>query len=73
MRRGWLLLLALIVVAGAADAQDRLAAARREGKVVWHTALAAESAQRVAARFEQAYPGIKVEVHRTGSERSSSA
>jgi iron(III) transport system substrate-binding protein len=63
-------LVALLLGAGLAGAQDaRLAAARREGKVVWHTALALDSAQRLAARFEQAHPGIKVEVHRTGSER----
>ena len=66
MRRWLLLLLALTVVAGATDAQDRLAAARREGKVVWHTALAAESAQRVAARFEQAYPGSRSTIPPTG-------
>src|SRR5438093_8738902 len=65
-----LVLLALVLAAGGASAQDaRVAAARREGKVVWHTALALDSAQRLATRFEQTYPGVKVEVHRTGSER----
>jgi iron(III) transport system substrate-binding protein len=45
----------LLMTASAAPAQDsRVADARREGKVVWHTTL---------------YPGIKVEVHRSGSER----
>jgi iron(III) transport system substrate-binding protein len=52
----------------AADDQ-RVVDARRDGKVVWHTALASDAAQRLASRFEQAYPGIKVEVHRSGSER----
>jgi iron(III) transport system substrate-binding protein len=65
--------LLLLAVAGASDrapAQDtRVAEARREGKVVWHTALALDSAQRLATRFEQTYPGIKVEVNRSGSER----
>ncbi|HET7343829.1 MAG TPA: extracellular solute-binding protein [Methylomirabilota bacterium] len=37
--------------------------------MVWHTSLALDSAQRLAARFEQLYPGVKVEVNRTGSER----
>jgi iron(III) transport system substrate-binding protein len=69
MRRSIALVLAVLLCAGAAGAQDRLAAARREGKVVWHTSLALESAQRVAARFDQTYPGITVEVHRSGSER----
>ncbi len=65
-----LVLVALVLTAGPAPAQDpRLAEARREGKVVWHTALALDSAQRLATRFEQTYPGIKVEVHRSGSER----
>src|SRR6266568_4692557 len=64
-----LVLLALVLAAGGASAQDaRVAAARREGKVVWHTALALDSAQRLATRFEQTY-GVKVEVHRSGSER----
>ena len=65
-----LVLLATLVVAGAAQAQDpRLEAARREGKVVWYTSLALPSAEKVARLFEAAYPGVKVEVHRTGSER----
>jgi iron(III) transport system substrate-binding protein len=44
-------------------------AARKEGKVVWYTSLALPSAEKVAKLFEQAYPGIQVEVHRTGSQR----
>jgi iron(III) transport system substrate-binding protein len=63
------LVVAMILASAGADAQDRVAVARREGKVVWHTALALDSAQRLATRFEQTYPGVKVEVHRTGSER----
>ena len=56
--------------AGPAAAQDaRLEAARKEGKVVWYTSLALTSAEKVAKLFEAAYPGIKVEVHRTGSQR----
>ena len=52
------------------SAQDaRLEAARKEGKVVWYTSLALSSAEKVAKLFEAAYPGIKVEVHRTGSQR----
>lgn len=56
--------------AGTAHAQDaRLEAARKEGKVVWYTSLALPSAEKVAKLFEAAHPGIKVEVHRTGSQR----
>ena len=70
-RRVFVLMLVLLAVfASVGSAQDpRLADARREGKVIWHTALALDSAQRLATRFEQTYPGIKVEVHRSGSER----
>jgi iron(III) transport system substrate-binding protein len=51
-------------------AQDgRVEAAKREGKVVWYTSLALPSAEKVAKLFEAAYPGIKVEVQRTGSQR----
>src|SRR5256712_2102199 len=64
-----LVLLALVRAGGGATAQGAgVAEARREGKVVWHTALALDSAQRLATRFEQTY-GVKVEVHRSGSER----
>ena len=65
-------LLALFpVLAPPAAAQDaaRVEAAKKEGKVVWYTSLALPSAEKVAKLFEAAYPGIKVEVHRTGSQR----
>ena len=47
----------------------RSEAARKEGKVVWYTSLALSSSEKVAKLFEAAYPGITVEVHRTGSQR----
>ena len=71
----WLISLALVLMAGlllcsGASAQDaRVEAAKKEGKVVWYTSLALTSAEKVAKLFEAAYPGIKVEVHRTGSQR----
>jgi iron(III) transport system substrate-binding protein len=65
-----LLSLALLFSATAAAAQDaRLEAAKKEGKVVWYTSLALSSSEKVAKLFETAYPGVKVEVHRTGSQR----
>jgi iron(III) transport system substrate-binding protein len=65
-----LALVALIAGARPSAAQDpRVEAARKEGKVVWYTSLALSSAEKVAKLFEAAYPGIKVEVHRTGSQR----
>jgi iron(III) transport system substrate-binding protein len=62
--------LAVGALVSTAFAQDgRLEAAKKEGKVVWYTSLALPSAEKVAKLFEAAYPGVKVEVHRTGSER----
>jgi len=62
--------LTLALSAFPAFAQDaRVEAAKKEGKVVWYTSLALPSAEKVAKLFEAAYPGIKVEVHRTGSQR----
>lgn len=57
-------------IAATARAQSpHLESARKEGKVVWYTSLALPSAEKVAKLFEDAHPGIKVEVHRTGSQR----
>ena len=65
-----LLAAALVLAAVPSAAQDaRVEAARTEGKVVWYTSLALPSAEKVAKLFETAHPGIKVEVHRTGSQR----
>jgi iron(III) transport system substrate-binding protein len=65
-----LLVSALIASPAPAAAQDpRIEAARKEGKVVWYTSLALTSSEKVAKLFETAYPGVKVEVHRTGSQR----
>src|SRR5262245_26527978 len=54
-------------LASAQDAQTE--AAKKEGKVVWYTSLALTSAEKVAKMFEGAHAPIKVEVHRTGSQR----
>ena len=51
-------------------AQDaRVEAAKKEGKVVWYTSLALPTAEKIGKLFEAAYPGVKVEVQRTGSQR----
>jgi iron(III) transport system substrate-binding protein len=68
--RALALVAVLLLAVAPARAQDpRLEAAKKEGKVVWYTSLALPSAEKVAKLFEAAYPGIKVEVHRSGSER----
>jgi iron(III) transport system substrate-binding protein len=44
-------------------------AAKKEGKVVWYTAVDLPIAEKVAKSFEAKYPGIAVRVERTGAER----
>jgi iron(III) transport system substrate-binding protein len=41
--------------------------AKREGKLVWYTTLAAEQNKSIAAAFEKKYPGVSVDTFRTGS------
>ena len=74
MRSRWpftiVMILSFLIQASVAPAQDaRVETAKKEGKVVWYTSLAVSSTEKVARMFEVAYPGIKVEAHRTGSER----
>ncbi|HXG52341.1 MAG TPA: extracellular solute-binding protein [candidate division Zixibacteria bacterium] len=54
-----------------AFAQDAalVQAAKKEGKVVWYTSLAIPSSTAIAHAFRTKYPGVDVEVHRTGSQR----
>src|SRR6266853_2783675 len=69
-RRSIPALVAFVVAAADAQTPNRhLEAARKEGKVVWYTSRVLPSAERVAKLFETAYPDVKVEVHRTGSQR----
>jgi iron(III) transport system substrate-binding protein len=44
-------------------------AARKEGKVVFYTAIELGVAEKLAGSFEKKYPGVTVQVERTGSER----
>ncbi|MBI4522907.1 MAG: extracellular solute-binding protein [Deltaproteobacteria bacterium] len=46
-----------------------VAAAKKEGKMVWYTSLALPSSTKFAQLFMDRYKGIEVEVHRTGSQR----
>ena len=41
--------------------------AKREGKLVWYTTLAAVQNKQIAATFEAKYPGVRVEAYRAGS------
>ena len=46
-----------------------IAAAVKEGKVVWYSATDVLVAEKLARAFEAKYPGIKVQVERAGAER----
>ncbi len=65
-------------IAGTAAAQapaptaitpELVAAATKEGKVVYYTAVDVKVAEQIAKVFEAKYPGIKVQVERSGAER----
>ena len=52
------------------DATPQLiAAAQKEGKIVFYTATDVAVAEKLARAFETKYPGIKVQVERSGAER----
>jgi len=44
-------------------------AAKKEGKVVWYTAIDLTVAEKIAAAFKEKFAGIEVRVERTGAER----
>ncbi len=46
-----------------------IAAARKEGKVIYYTSIDLPIAERIAKSFEAKFPGISVRVERTGAER----
>lgn len=48
---------------------DLVAAAQREGQVVFYTSTDVQVAERVGRAFEAAYSGIRVQVERSGAER----
>ena len=56
-----------LATAGLAQAQDKadVAAAKKEGKVVWYTSTPVETGQKIAKMFEAQY-GIRVEMFRSG-------
>jgi iron(III) transport system substrate-binding protein len=48
---------------------DLIAAAKKEGTVVFYTSIELLTAEKIGEAFEKAYPGIKVQVERNGAER----
>jgi iron(III) transport system substrate-binding protein len=66
---GLLAAIALVLVAGGADAQSVMDLAKREGKVVWYSSLGLSLAQKVCDAFNKKSLGITCELNRDGSER----
>jgi iron(III) transport system substrate-binding protein len=48
---------------------ELIAAAKKEGKVVWYTSIDLSAAERIAKSFEARFPGVPVRVERSGAER----
>ena len=48
---------------------ELIAAAKKEGKVVYYTSIDLPMAERIAKSFEAKFPGIAVRVERSGAER----
>jgi len=69
----WTILAAMLSCAAPVVAQETtpamLAAAEKEGKVVWYASVDVKVAEAVAKRFRETYPKIEVDVERSGSER----
>ena len=72
-RIGWIAALFALAMAGSALAQDTtpamVAAAVKEGKVVWYSSVDVKVAEAIAKAFRAEFPGIEIEVERSGSER----
>jgi iron(III) transport system substrate-binding protein len=73
------LAIAAALVPGAAQSQapapydatpQLVEAAKKEGKVVWYTATDVQVAEKLAKAFEAKYPGVQVQVERSGAERN---
>ena len=68
---------AVLVLAASAVAQPApisitpqlIEAAKKEGKVIWYTAIDIKVAEQLAKAFEAKFAGMKVQVERSGAER----
>lgn len=62
-----------LAMAASAAAQETtpamVAAATKEGKVVWYTSVDVKVAEVLAKAFRTEYPGVDIDVERSGSER----
>ena len=48
---------------------ELIAAAKKEGKVVWYTSIDLKLSEQIGKAFEAKYPDVKCQVERTGAER----
>src|SRR6266852_326833 len=64
----WVAVIAL-PVAAQETTPELVAAAVKEGRVVWYSAVDVKVAEAVAKTFRAAYPKIQIDVERAGSER----
>jgi iron(III) transport system substrate-binding protein len=48
---------------------DLIAAAKKEGKVVWYTSIDLKLSEQIGKAFEAKYPGVTCKVERSGAER----
>ena len=72
MNRSFAAVLAVAIAAPAAAQETTpalLAAAEKEGKVVWYSSVDVKVGEAVAKAFREQYPKIQIEVERAGSER----
>ena len=74
MKTHWKMTVSALAVAvaaalPAAAQKPDVAAAEKEGKVVWYTSVDVKVAEDIAQEFRRKYPKIEVEVERSGSER----
>src|SRR5258708_774684 len=53
-----------------AVAPELVEAAKKEGKAVWYTSVELETAEKVGKAFEARYPGVTLQVERSGAERN---
>jgi iron(III) transport system substrate-binding protein len=58
-----------VAAAPAPVTPDLVAAAKKDGKVVFYTSIELRLAERLGKDFEAHYPGVTVQVERTGAER----
>jgi len=66
---GWLALSVALPLAAQESTPAMVAAAEKEGKVVWYSSVDVKVAEQIAKAFKEQYPKIEVDVERSGSER----